>query len=238
MRPTPTKPTPPRSSAAFSLVELLVVMAIIAIVATALVTVSNTVRTRAQVRTTQATIQLLDSALTAYQQDRDTGRGNFEFPTEPFLEAELDDANPEDAHLIDYFYACWPYLGTADFALGAHMTFTWDDEDDLPLPPAEINDEKNQRIAARASIEFLYWMLNDIKASRVILEKLPANTTANEDDDSVTVDIREVTLVEVNDAWGRPIRYRTQGTGNFPLLTSAGPDGIFDNADDIVSSEL
>ena len=45
-------------------------------------------------------------------------------------------------------------------------------------------------------------------------------------------------LIEVNDAWGHPISYQTQGAGNFPLLRSAGPDGIFGNADDILSSEM
>jgi hypothetical protein len=48
----------------------------------------------------------------------------------------------------------------------------------------------------------------------------------------------EVSLPELLDGWGRPMKYRFHGQGNFPRFYSAGVDGIFLTADDIVSTDL
>lgn len=43
--------------------------------------------------------------------------------------------------------------------------------------------------------------------------------------------------ISTRDAWGRPIRYQTQGGARFQLRSS-GVDGIFHNSDDIVWNEV
>ena len=211
---------PKRKGSGFSLMELLVVMAIIAILTAAMVKVADYVRTEAQGKNTKATMQLLVSALQTYEGFR-AGRGDAEvFPLEPLgrsfgeVEAALAASGSDP--------------GTHDDS----GSLIWDDWSDLSI------DQQNKRLTARASIEVLYWYLEDLPVSRAVLAKLSGTATANDDGDSVTVEDVTKPLIEVNDAWGRPIRYERQGAGNFPALRSAGPDGLFDNSDDIVSSDL
>ena len=49
---------------------------------------------------------------------------------------------------------------------------------------------------------------------------------------------QEKALIEINDAWDNPIDYGNPGNGNFPTPRSAGPDGVFQTADDILSTEI
>jgi type II secretory pathway pseudopilin PulG len=108
----------------------------------------------------------------------------------------------------------------------------WDDYTELTA--VQLND----RLLAQSNIEILYANLDDVPDCQTILNRIPSDVTANDDNDSVTINGQPKGLIEVNDAWGHPISYQTQGVGNFPLLRSAGPDGIFGNADDILSSEM
>ena len=39
------------------------------------------------------------------------------------------------------------------------------------------------------------------------------------------------------DSWSKTMKYQNRGNGNFPKITSAGPDKVFDTADDIVSTD-
>ena len=111
--------------------------------------------------------------------------------------------------------------------VGRHNDMTWPDTDD----PTDL-------IAALASVEVMYWYLSEAPGSRKIIDRLPDSYVVNEDNDSVEVAGRAKPLIEVNDAWGRPLKYENQGGGNFPLLRSAGPDGELETADDIISREL
>ena len=97
--------------------------------------------------------------------------------------------------------------------------------------------------AALASIEVLQLYLDDVPDSREVLNKISGSMKANAHGhvvdpvgDNDPDDFKE--LVEISDAWKLPLRYETRGGGNFPLISSAGPDGQFDTADDILSSEL
>jgi len=48
---------------------------------------------------------------------------------------------------------------------------------------------------------------------------------------SYPADLREIG--RELDAWGRPYRYRAEGDGKGVVIVSAGPDGVFDTADDV-----
>jgi len=221
----------------FSLVEILVAIAIIAILIGAMVTVADYVHTNAKIKNTENTIQFLSSALSEYREAKRGSSGTVEFPTEPYMQAEL---NGGSAASDVRFRECWGWLGANDFDLDSHTlpTAAWENWDSLD--PAE----QDELIAARASSEVLYYYLQGVPQCRELLNKLPGKATANDDLDAVRDGTNEMALMEVIDAWGYPIRYRnvTDGsgylTGNFPILTSAGPDGLFDTADDIISSEL
>jgi len=196
-------------ASAFTLVELLIAVAIMAVLVGALVTVGTHVRTNARIKNTESTIHILTAALQEYN-DYHGG-----FPSDNY-----------DFSGADYVHVA-----------GDHATFSdWDDKDDVDDPP--YDGELAKRRAAMASVEVMYWRLDQIPGCHAILSRLPGAATANDDRDSVTSDGQTKTLIEVNDAWGHPIGYAPQSAGNVPVLTSAGPDGILGNADDIISSEL
>ena len=78
-----------------------------------------------------------------------------------------------------------------------------------------------------------YNVLNDLPQSEKILSKLSGEYVERRVDNNVYI----------VDAWVRDgekleLRYENPGNGNFPIITSAGPDGQPDTADDIISSEF
>jgi len=209
----------------FTLVEMLVVMAVIAIIIGAMVKIAGHVYDNAKKDNTKNTIQLLVAALHEYENFHSQGRRNFEFPLEPY-----DVYYTADPALGDWnnFWSTTPVFNVASVKTDSHFTIVWDDNVNL-----------GSMRKALANIEFLYLFLDDVPDCRKILNRIPTDVTANADNDSVVLaGGEERPLIEVNDAWGHPISYQTQGAGNFPLLRSAGKDGIFENADDIHSSEM
>ncbi len=212
----------------FTLVELLVVIGIIMILITGMIKVAQSVQVKAKIKNTKSTISLLCAVLEEYRDVRNTG-GNFSFPN----------GNPAD--LVNALRAYLGVLWTASDLTG-HL---------LPSPKWkdwEYLLEKgkgDERLLARASIEFLYLCLESVPECRAMLNRLGSDVTSNDDNDWIGEQVTPVApirqqrpLMEVNDAWGHPLRYQWQGEGNFPLISSAGEDGIFDTADDIISSEL
>ena len=225
-----------RKPRGFSLVELLVVMAIMSLLAVGMVAVGSHVRTNAKIRDTESTIRILCTALDAYQEYHDTGSSNFKFPTPP-VDHTKDELNDE---LSAYFGGTNVEMTAANE--GDHEDYIWDDEDDLAdTTDQDIDAQKERRQEAIATIEFLYFHLNDTPPARDIIKNLPNSVVANDDEDYLvdkrTTSDRTVPFLEVNDAWGHPLWYRRPANG-FPKLISAGPDGVFRTADDIVSTEL
>jgi len=92
---------------------------------------------------------------------------------------------------------------------------------------------------------YLYAWLNELPASQAILSELPEKATELREGAVVTIGGRDFARIVLVDSWTkgssqqrRELKYINQNDGNFPLLISAGPDGVFDTADDIVSSEI
>jgi len=77
------------------------------------------------------------------------------------------------------------------------------------------------------SIIDAYIALNELPQSEKILGKLSGTATE-----------RQGGAVVFIDAWKNELRYDNPVNGNFPIIKSAGPDGVFDSADDIISSEF
>ena len=217
-----------KRQAGFTLIEILVVVAIIVLLTAGMVKVAQTVRTRAQERVTKGTISMLVSALGEYKNFHDRGSG-FEFPVGPDVPDFFTNNNfPPNVGLID---ALSEFFDENLFALSdgedQHNNYVWKDDVDLV----------DMRWAL-ATIEFLYCVMEDVPGCKAILEKLPVDVAVNDDNDLVIIRGQAKPLLEVNDAWGHPLWYAYKGPGNFPAITSAGPDGLFDTADDIVSTEF
>jgi len=214
------------------MIEIIVVITIILILLAGMVKLGGVVRNSAMEKNTKTTISLLNTALQEYQTSRQ-GQTDLSFPPEPYqIWFVTGSGNFWD---INYFEACWPTGIGIVFDFGTHQTptnLTWKDWASLDTT------QQTERITARASIEVLYNWLQDVPACRKILEKISDIARTNEDNDYVQRSGQQMPLLEVNDAWGHPIRYRNHGAGNFPVLTSAGPDGLFETADDIISSEF
>ena len=100
--------------------------------------------------------------------------------------------------------------------------------------------------------EMMYFFLNRVPSSREILEKIDSSLIKSEDSSGIIrtmkIGSRDYTLLRIVDPWGKTLRYdyydenltyyspqREKSKKNFPVITSAGPDGIFDTSDDITS---
>ena len=87
--------------------------------------------------------------------------------------------------------------------------------------PDEVGAEPVERSEA------LYERLNSILSSRKILEQISNSFITDRTDNDVP---------EIYDPWSKVLDYRYDvNTDTFPELISAGPDRIFDTADDITS---
>ncbi|MBN2376727.1 MAG: prepilin-type N-terminal cleavage/methylation domain-containing protein [Sedimentisphaerales bacterium] len=201
------------AAAGFTLVELLVVVAIVLIIVSGIVTVGGTVRTQAKIRNTESTIRLLESALTEYNNYKSSfppGCGDEQYDFVTIVQDRTGYFGEEGDHAI--------------------APDTWGTFAGVDL---------NRLLAARASVEILYFFLDQVPDCQKYLSRIAEEYKTNEDGDSLKVNDVFVPLIEVNDAWQRPIRYKVFLTGeDFPELISAGPDGLFYTADDIISTEM
>lgn len=250
-----------RYSAAFTLVELIVVIGIIAIIAGGSLFVGKSIINNAKNKNTRAAIRVLTTALDNYREVRQTRHNptGLVFPVEP---ADPVLANPgwdpfesfddfNDHHLIDALNRHFHSNRFEVARIGEHNSLdnpgTWKKIWEDPIDRLSAT-QINKRIFALASIEYLYVVLNDTAQCRDILNNLPEDMVTNYDNDGID-DIKNqilIPLYEVNDAWGRPLRYRSNafydtvplGVENYPTITSAGPDGIYDTDDDISSDDI
>jgi prepilin-type N-terminal cleavage/methylation domain-containing protein len=248
--------------AGFSLLELLVAIGIIALLATITTVVARNVVEGMNDRNTKGTINLLVVALQEYKDTMSRGV-QFVYPPDPFWFADpvnggaMDkdsgipiggggSGNPSNlSYFYDSFSFRWGYDSASDmFSNMSPAIFT--NVTDKHLSPSHDwehwdslnNVDQAMILGARASTEVLYTYLDDVPKSRAILDRIPEDAKRNDDKDSVDFGGGRKNLVEIIDAWKTPLRYQNQGVGNFPLITSAGKDGVFDTDDDIRSDQL
>jgi prepilin-type N-terminal cleavage/methylation domain-containing protein len=96
------------------------------------------------------------------------------------------------------------------------------------FPGQPVKDFTN----AAAHSEYLYGELYSIPGSRKILEKVGDSLIKHEVDTGTIPPVPEI-----YDPWGTTLDYRYVAGDNFPELISAGPDKIFDTADDITNKK-
>jgi len=222
----------------FTLVEMLVVVAVIVILATMIVGITSRVNNQAKEHLTENTFAILDAAL---QEFYDYGwRYNvytdFKFPldvTEP--------AVPDLELILETEY------------LPAKVSIEPLD----PTMPIDIRPEY-------ASSELLYFFLSKVPECRATLDKIDESLITNKDffgnemklviDDGVkpieyrlprfvdpwhqsgaTAKIGQTLLYDYSYEYKLPSGAITFIKRSFPIITSAGPDGVFGSSDDISS---
>jgi len=88
----------------------------------------------------------------------------------------------------------------------------------------------------------LYHFLNKVPASRKVISKIATSLITHFDEnnppDELLVDYgsgNDEPLLRFVDGWGNSLWYTYDVSWNFPVVESAGPDEVFDTADDITS---
>lgn len=219
----------------FTLMEMIIVIAIIALLATMVIGIAARIDNQGKERLMVETFDLLDAALEAfadygyaYELSRFSGDkrdfyAGLKFPL---------DCNDFQKQKLE---------NTLGDALGVSVLVTAGDHD-----------------PNYSGSEALYFLLNKVPSCRAMLDKihrpdrggivkpLITNKDAGGGDLQITVDSEEYPLLRIVDPWGKTLRYdyydedgslkdMKESKRSFPLITSAGPDGIFGNSDDITN---
>jgi prepilin-type N-terminal cleavage/methylation domain-containing protein len=241
-------------SAGFTLVEILVVVAVIVILATMIVGITSRINNQAKEQLTENTFAIIDAAL---QEFCDYGWNynvytDFKFPldvTEPAVP-------PVPTDILQII-------------LGAEYTAKVTIEPLIPTMP------KVDHIPEYASSELLYFFLSKVPECRATLDKIDESLITNKDFSGNEMKLVindgvkriEYRLPRFVDPWhqsgapakiGQTLQYdysyeyqppagpTTVIKRSFPIITSAGPDGIFNSpgpdgkfgtADDVISSD-
>ncbi|MCK4752848.1 MAG: prepilin-type N-terminal cleavage/methylation domain-containing protein [Planctomycetes bacterium] len=201
-----------------TLLEVLIVIAIIAILTTIVIGVVGRVRSQADEQLTESTLVILSAALEQFRDYdftyQDPNYSDFDFPIDcnglPIADVET----------------------TLKDALGVTVS----------IFPTVI-DEPNY-----SGCEVMYFLLSKVPDSRKILNRIDSSLITSEDSSGnirqMTIDGRDYPLLRVIDPWGETLRYdyytdelnpNIDNAKHFPVVISAGPDGIFENDDDISS---
>ncbi|MFA5239599.1 MAG: prepilin-type N-terminal cleavage/methylation domain-containing protein [Phycisphaerae bacterium] len=215
-----------------TLIEILVVVVIIAILAAMVIGIASRIEIQGKDRVIKNTLELLDAALGEFGDYGYNFKGSYsqlKFPPDcnGFLETNLEAAFQD--------------------ALGATST---------PIDGG-THDDPNY-----SGSEVMYFFLDRVPESKKILDKIGESLItqkgSNGSDMEITVnpgaaDEKKYPLLRVIDPWGKTLRYsyyrNTQAETTpssepeqdsprtFPVIISAGPDGVFGTDDDIKSRE-
>jgi prepilin-type N-terminal cleavage/methylation domain-containing protein len=208
-----------------TLMEILIVVAIIALLAAMVISLAARIDHQGKERLTENTFALLDAAL-----------GEFR----------------------DYGYSYKGQYSDFDFPLDCNG-FSKDDfertlEEALGLDDGDVVISVGAHDPNYSGSEALYFLLSKVPESRKTLDKIDKSLItskgSNEQDMKITVDGKDYLLLRFIDPWGKTLRYdyyeeqppplsdledMLESVRNFPVISSAGPDGIFGNDDDITS---
>ena len=192
-----------------SLMELLVALAIILILISSLIGVGSYVKTRASVDLTKGMLEVLSTSLEQYYADFN----NFPFEAgSAYSKADLEiAANGLDGIVI-------------------------------PVTVSLLEKDGNNTDVSTASSAALFYFLDRNPDSRAVAEAVADSFITNKDDIGINIQITlntvPPTIIDLPryiDPWKMSIRYVYLPGTAFPVLTSAGPDKIFDTPDDITS---
>jgi prepilin-type N-terminal cleavage/methylation domain-containing protein len=200
----------------FTLVEMLIVVAVIAILISMVIGIASRIENQAKQQLAEGTIAVLNGALEQFSdygfRYKDADYSDFHFPLDcnDFPQLDLET--------------------TLRDALGAtNVSISGGDHNDVD-----------------SGSEALYFFLSRVPDCRETLDKIDKSLITSKDknkqDMIITIDDVNCPLMRFIDPWGKTLRYnyyedetKPEERRNFPLITSAGPDGVFDTDDDITN---
>jgi prepilin-type N-terminal cleavage/methylation domain-containing protein len=195
-----------------SLMELLVALAVILVLISALTGVGSYVKTRASIDLTRSMLEVLCTSLSQYYADF----GDFPFDTETGVDTTPPDG--KDDYLLTHLEA--DLAGTVSAA-------------------SLVEKDGNGTDVSTASSAALFYFLDRNPSSRDIAGAVDNSLVTNKDIDgnpiTVTIKGTPYDLPRYIDPWKMSIRYEYLSGTAFPVLTSAGPDKVFDTPDDVTS---
>jgi prepilin-type N-terminal cleavage/methylation domain-containing protein len=218
----------------FTLIEMIVVIAIIAILISMVVTIAKRIGDQSKERLMRGTIVLISSAL---EQFRDFG---YEYKSAAYAGFTF----PIDCNGFNLTSTSpYPNLpGTLHDALYA--------ANPSAPPTVTISISGGTYDPNFSGSEALYFILRQVPDCRATLDKIDKSLLTNKDPygNSITITIGAspvLPFTRIIDPWGTTLRYdyyqKDISSGlpvpntnkTFPVITSAGPDKLFDTADDI-----
>lgn len=238
------------SKKGFSLIELMAALAIMVIVTVAFFSVAKKITTGGNEMLTRSTIDVIDTALEQFElfgyQLGHSDKGvyskhndyrNYKFPPDcrdykswDKADGVFDDANNN---------AKW--LGL-DEVLKDIFRFDASNEPTVVVTAAYTNksgDKPDNRYWA-GSLAMVV-VLNKVQQCRDILGAISTINIKRTDEAGdmmkLTIDSRAMDIYLILDAWGKPLKYIYDGEQAFPIIQSAGADGVFGTPDDIVNNK-
>ncbi len=207
-----------------TLIEMLIVVGLIAILTSLVIGIARRIDNQSKQRLAQNTIAIITSALTQF---KDYG---YEYSDPNYR----DFAFPLDCNGFN--------VPTAEIVLSAALNVT----------ATTITPDPN---ISFMGCEVMYFLLGQVPECRGTLDKIDksliTNKGSNNQDMTIRItfpdtSFRDYPLLRVIDPWKTTLRYDYYGETlnpseminsrrTFPIIISAGPDGIFDTADDITS---
>ncbi len=237
----------------FTLVELMVVIGILGLLAAIVIPAVNGVLASNRAKATLTTMKVIENAMEEF---RWQGAGQTSIPLSKEDDEELAVVhifgnlppspnssfaiNPEKLNVIST--AQEPETEAGEKLVRLLSIFFKKPAEDITIG---TKDDPTAKVpnGQYASIEGLYLMLNQYcPAAKNILDRLPGKSVTNLDSDWVQIEVegrppRRIDLLEIVDAWGRPLRYSVNrpwrdanGRITIPArweLRSAGADGVF-----------
>jgi prepilin-type N-terminal cleavage/methylation domain-containing protein len=218
-----------RAKSGLTLLEMLTVVVIVAVLAAMVIGLTGRFEQRSKEGQVRATFSTLDAALEQFADYRfrykDSDYEDFRFPL---------DCNGFDKLNVET-------------TLGEAL-----DETVIIINSGSIEEQEDY-----SGIEVMYFLLSRVPEGRKTLERINRSLVLSNNADDTTrfitigvgLDQRKYTLFRIIDPWGGVLRYdyydekesvikRFESRRTFPVITSAGPDRVFDTDDDISSREF
>jgi prepilin-type N-terminal cleavage/methylation domain-containing protein len=226
----------------FSLVEMLIAIAIVLVLFTLVVRVGGNLKEQAKCRLTECTIDILVSALSVYYDDMGV------FPFEgvdlfinddvltPGPDGVIDAVDEDGDGSIDY----GDVNGDGDVDLDDFLS-------SAPggVVPVVYRVGTNTNPVDWSSQAMYYHLANHTK-TKGLIDALATDMITGKEGSGLAIIIArpydslapqdQVDLMRFVDTWGGSLRYTYRMGDNFPVITSAGPDGDFYTFGDNISS--